>query len=309
MFCLDERIKKQGTAVGLGYFDGIHRGHQAVLNKALEKAKKENLVPVIMLFDIHPRKLISGKVPPMLTSEARKREILKEMGFNVVDFNFREAMDYSPNEFIEKILVDKLNAKVVTCGYDYHYGKGGKGNAASLHDELKARGIESFSIDPILLAGEVISSTRIRQLIMNGEIEKANTMLGKDFTYDFIVKKGDGLGHNLGFPTINQYFPQDFIVPKYGVYLSRTKVGSRYYPSVTNVGIRPTVNKDSMRSETCILDFSGDLYGQKIEVSLLKYLRGEIKFSGLGQLKNQIAEDIKHARCLYNEAVKNNRFI
>ncbi len=305
MFCLDERIKKQGTAVGLGYFDGIHRGHQAVLNKALEKAKKENLVPVIMLFDIHPRKLISGKVPPMLTSEARKREILKEMGFNVVDFNFREAMDYSPNEFIERILVDKLNAKVVTCGYDYHYGKGGKGNATSLHDELEKRGIESFSIDPILLGGEVISSTRIRQLIMNGEIEKANTMLGKDFTYDFVVKKGDGLGHNLGFPTINQYFPQDFIVPKYGVYLSRAKVGSRYYTAVTNVGIRPTVNKDSMRSETCILDFSGDLYGQKIEVSLLKYLRGEIKFSGLEELKKQISEDIKHARLLYNEVIKN----
>ncbi len=304
MFQLDEKIRKQGTAVGLGYFDGIHRGHQAVLRKALEKAEKENLVPVVMLFDIHPRKLISGKVPPMLTSEERKRELLKEMGFTVVDFNFREAMDYSPNEFIEKILIEKLNVKVVSCGYDYHYGKGGKGNAQSLHDELKKRGIESFSLSPILMGEEVISSTAIRSLIMNGEIEKANTMLGKPFCYDFVVKKGDGLGHTLGFPTINQFFPQDFIVPKYGVYLSRAKVGTEYYPAVTNVGIRPTVNKDSMRSETCILGFSGDLYGQKIEVSLLKYMRDEIRFPNLDELKKQVSQDMKTARKLYFEVIK-----
>ena len=305
MFQLDEKIKKQGTAVGLGYFDGIHLGHQAVLGKALEKAKQKGLVPVIMLFDIHPRKLISGKVPPMLTSEERKRELLKEMGFTVVDFNFREAMDYTPDEFIEKILIERLNAKVVTCGYDYHYGKGGKGNATTLHDELAQRGIEAISMSPVLLGEDVISSTKIRQLIIDGEIEKANTMLGKHFTYAFTVKKGDGLGRTLGFPTINQFFPQDFIVPKYGVYLSRVKIGSGYYGAVTNVGIRPTVNKDSMRSETCILDFSGDLYGQKIEVSLLKYIRQEIRFSDLDGLKKQISKDIEKARIMYNEVMKN----
>ena len=305
MFQLDEKIKMQGTAVGLGYFDGIHLGHQAVLGKALEKARQKGLVPVIMLFDIHPRKLISGKVPPMLTSEGRKRELLEEMGFTVVDFNFREAMDYSPDEFIEKILVEGLNAKVVTCGYDYHYGRGGKGNATTLHDELANRNIEAFSMAPVLLGDDVVSSTKIRQLIIDGEIEKANTMLGKPFTYAFTVKKGDGLGRTLGFPTINQFFPQDFIVPKYGVYLSRVKIGSRYYSAVTNVGIRPTVNKDSMRSETCILDFSGDLYGQKIEVSLLKYIRQEIRFSGLDELKEQISRDIEKARIMYNEFMKN----
>lgn len=305
MFELSEKIKKQGTAVGLGYFDGIHRGHQAVLGAALKKAKEQKLVPVVMLFDIHPRKLISGKVPPMLTSEERKREILKKMGFTVVNFNFREAMNYAPEEFIEKILVERLGARFVSCGYDYHYGKGGKGNADSLHNELSMRGIESVSLSPILLGDEVISSTKIRQLIMDGEIEKANTMLGMDFTYDFVVKRGDGLGHGLGFPTINQYFPQDFIVPKYGVYLSRAKVGNRHYVAVTNVGIRPTVNKDSMRSETCILDFSGDLYGQKIEVSLLRYIRGEVKFASLDELKAQISKDIEQARLMYNEVSKN----
>lgn len=305
MLKLNEKIKNQGTAVALGYFDGIHMGHSAVLMTALSKAKEKGLVPLVMLFDIHPRKLISGCVPPMLTSEQGKREILEEMGFSVVDFNFRKAMNYSPEEFVSRVLVDELNAKFVCCGYDYRYGKGGRGNAETLHSELSSMGIESVSVEPVLLGGEVVSSTKIRQLIKDGEIEKANTMLGKAFSYDFTVERGDGLGHGLGFPTINQYFPPDFIVPKYGVYLSRATIGGKSYISVTNVGVRPTVNKDSMRSETCILDFSGDLYGQRVEVSLLKYIRSEIKFSSLDELKNQISKDIKQARLMYNEVVKN----
>lgn len=306
MFKLPDKIKKQGTAVALGYFDGIHLGHQAVLNTALEYAKKEKLVPVVMLFDIHPRKLISGKVPPMLTSEEKKRELLCKMGFTVVDFNFREAMDYSPNEFIEKILIDALNARVVSCGFDYHYGKGGKGNADTLYEELKKRGIKAFSKEPILLGKEVISSTAIRTLIAAGEIEKANTMLGTCFSYDFTVKKGDGIGKRvLGFPTINQFFPQDFIVPKYGVYASKVCLDGKWYPAVTNVGIRPTVAKDSMRSETCILDFSGDLYGKNVEVSLLSFIRSEIKFPDLEALSKQIEKDIIKARNIYSEVVEN----
>lgn len=305
MFHLPENIKKQGTAVALGYFDGIHLGHQAVLNTALSYAKAENLVPVVMLFDIHPRKLISGKIPPMLTSEEKKREILIKKGFTVVDFNFREAMNYSPNEFIEKILIDALNARVVSCGFDYHYGKGGKGNATTLHDELAKRGIKAFSKDPILLGDEVISSTAIRGLIAAGEIEKANTMLGTCFSYDFTVKKGDGLGRVLGFPTINQFFPQNFVVPRYGVYASKVMLENKWYPAVTNVGVRPTVAKASMRSETCILGFSGDLYGKNVEVCLLKFIRDEIKFPDVAALSAQIEKDIIKARIIYNEVSKN----
>lgn len=305
MFKLPDKIKKQGTAVALGYFDGIHLGHQAVLNTALDYAKKEKLVPVVMLFDIHPRKLISGVIPPMLTSEEKKRQLLTGMGFTVVDFNFREAMDYSPNEFIEKILIEGLNARVVSCGFDYHYGKGGKGNAKTLHDELEKRGIKAFSKDAILLGNEVISSTTIRGLIASGEIEKANTMLGTCFSYDFTVKKGDGLGRVMGFPTINQFFPKDFIVPKYGVYASKVLFEGKWYPAVTNVGIRPTVATASMRSETCILDFSGDLYGKNVEVSLLRFIRDEIKFPDIDALSAQISKDIVTARKIYNEVSKN----
>lgn len=305
MFELPEKIKKQGTAVALGYFDGIHLGHQAVLNTALRFAKKENLVPVIMLFDVHPRKLILGKTPPMLISKKKKIEVLEEVGFTVVPYNFSETVNFTPNEFIEKILISELNAKVVSCGFDYHYGKDGQGNAETLHEELERRGIKAIAEDPILLFGEKVSSTAIRQYIANGEIDKANAMLGGCFSYDFTVRKGDGLGRVLGFPTINQYFPADHVVPKYGVYASRVMVDKKIYPAVTNVGIRPTVSAKSLRSETCILDFSGDLYGKNVEVFLVRYLRDEIKFSSLEELSRQIEKDIEKARDIYKEVDAN----
>ncbi|MBO7318463.1 MAG: riboflavin biosynthesis protein RibF [Clostridia bacterium] len=277
MFCL-EKLKEKGTAVALGYFDGIHIGHKMVLDRALTAAKEKDLVPVVLVFDIHPRKLVSGVVPPMLTSEEHKKVRLQEMGFTVVDFNFREGMNYEPSEFIEKILVKKLGAKAVSCGFDYHYGKGGKGNAETMRQELSERNIEFFSVEPVLLGDEVVSSTAIRNFIQQGEIEKANAMLGEYFSYDFEVKRGDGLGKTWGFPTINQSFPEDFIVPKFGVYMSLTKVDGEEYLSVTNVGVRPTVAEDSMRSETCILDFSGDLYGRRVQVQLVKFIREEKNF-------------------------------
>lgn len=300
-----EEVKEKGSAVALGYFDGIHIGHKAVLNKALEKAEEKNLVPVVVLFDIHPRKLLSGNVPPVLTGEEHKREILTNMGFEIFDFDFREGMNYEADEFIEKILIEKLNAKAVSCGFDYRYGKGGKGNAETMREALLKRDIDFCAVEPVFLSDEIISSTAIRNFIEQGEIEKANAMLGEYFSYDFTVEHGDGRGRTLGVPTINQFFPQDFIVPKFGVYASETKIDGKVYPSVTNVGIRPTVSEDSMRSETCILDFSGDLYGKRVQVQLIKYLRDEIKFPTIEALKQAIEKDIIIARKVYNEVNEN----
>ena len=298
---LNSEERERGTAIALGYFDGIHIGHRAVLEKALDAAKEKNLIPVVMLFDIHPRKLVSGTVPPMLMSEEQKREALKEMGFRVVDFNFRESVNLTHEEFAKNILQDSLGAKFVSCGYDYRYGKGGKGNAETLKASLGEKGVEIFTVPAIELSGEIVSSTKIRQLISEGKVEKANKMLGKEFSYHIAVEKGDGIGHEIGTPTINQYFPEDFIVPKYGVYASRVKVDGKIYPSVTNVGVRPTVGGTSLRSETCIFDFSENLYGKKIEVFLIKYLREEKKFSSIDELKKAIETDSRNARKICKE--------
>lgn len=305
MLNLKKEEREKGTAVALGYFDGIHIGHRAVLEKALDAAKDKNLIPVVMLFDIHPRKLVSDAVPPMLMSEEQKREALSEMGFRVVDFNFRKSVNLTYDEFSEKVLLDALGAKFVSCGYDYRYGKGGKGNAETLKETLCEKGVEVCTVPPVELNGEIVSSTKIRQLISEGEVRKANEMLGKEFSYHILVEKGDGIGHEIGTPTINQYFPEDFIVPKYGVYASRVKFDGRFYPSVTNVGIRPTVGGTSLRSETCIFDFSENLYGEKIEVFLLEYLREEKKFSSVEELKKAIENDIKNSRKMNEEVLKN----
>ena len=305
MFCLDNKIKNQGTAVALGYFDGIHIGHKSVLNKALQKAKEKNLVPVVVLFDIHPKKLISGNVPPVLTTEEKKRKLLADMGFEIFDFDFRQGMNYEPQEFIDKILVGTLSAKVVSCGFDYHYGKGGKGNAETMREDLSERGIEFYSLEPVYLGDEIVSSTAIRKFIAEGEIEKANAMLGEYFSYDFAVNKGDGLGRTWGIPTINQSFPEDFIVPKYGVYVSEVTFDGESYLGVTNVGTRPTVADAGFRSETCILDFSGDLYGKNVQVKLIKYLREEKKFPNVDALRDAIGKDIENARKVYKEVKQN----
>ena len=305
MFCLDNKIKNQGTAVALGYFDGIHMGHKSVLKKALDKAEEKGLVPVVVLFDIHPRKLLSGNVPPVLTSEDKKRKLLTDMGFEIYDFNFREGMNYEPQEFIEKILIENLGARVVSCGFDYHYGKGGKGNPETMRTALEKMGVEFYSLEPVLSGDEIVSSTAIRRFISEGEIQKANAMLGEYFSYDFPVSKGDGLGRTWGIPTINQSFPEDFIVPKYGVYVSETEVDGKTYLSVTNIGVRPTVSEDGMRSETCILDYSGDLYGKNIQVRLIKYLREEKKFPNVDELRQAIGNDIENARKVYKEVKQN----
>lgn len=300
-----EKIKASGSAVALGYFDGIHMGHKAVLEKALSFAGENDLVPTVLLFDVHPRKLVSGNVPPMLMSEEKKRERLLQMGFTVADFDFRKGMNYTPEEFAERILLERLNAKAVSCGYDYRYGKGGKGNAETLAEYLAPMGVRVFTQSPVLLSGEAVSSTKIRELIKSGEIERANELLGDFFSYDLVVRHGDGVGHTLGFPTINQFFPEDFIIPRFGVYASMVRIGGKVYPAVTNVGVRPTVSDGSMRSETCIIGFSGDLYGKKVEVSLLGYIRGEVKFPSLDELKNQVEKDKITALRIYSEVIEN----
>lgn len=297
--------EKIATAVALGYFDGIHKGHKAVLQKTLDIAKEKSLTPAVLIFTEHPRKVLNGTVPPMLTDEKMKSRLLAEMGFTLFEFDFRANRDMTPYDFAHRILVEQLGAKAVVCGYDYRYGKKGCGNAATLRNDLEGEGVEVFSIEGVKQGEDIISASRIRELISGGNVRYANEMLGRVFSYNRIVERGDALGRKLGFPTINQSFPEDFILPKFGVYASVTKLGEKEYPSVTNIGVRPTVGGTQVRSETCILGFSGDLYGKNAEVGLLSFLRGEMKFSGLEELSSAVKKDMEKARLVYNEIAQN----
>lgn len=286
------------TAVALGSFDGLHTGHMSVITCALS-FKECGLNPLVMLFDSHPLKTLSGRAPAEILQPSLRNEILEGRGVGTTVIPFEEIKDFSPREFFTQILIKKLNAGAVCCGSNYRFGKNGAGSIGELKALCEEFGIEIKISPEIAFDGSPVSSTRIRQAIEGGNIPLANAMLGREFRYKYTVVSGDRRGRLMGAPTINQHFTENFVVPKIGVYSSVTVVEGREYPSVTNIGLRPSFENEDLRSETCILGFSGDLYGKDIEVRLLKYLRGEMKFDSMEALGTQIRRDAEASKEIF----------
>lgn len=284
------------TAVALGFFDGLHLGHIEVIKCAMQKAIESGLDSVVFTFN---NKTLLPKFDHQknIISYEYKLELLEKIG---VDYlfapDFAAEKNLSPDEFVDKILVGKLNAECVACGYDFRFAKGGKATADDLTALCEKRGIKTIVVPAVSLKGEVISSTSIRRHIMNGELEKANELLGYELTYTLEVVHGNNIGHGLGFPTINQYFPEGSVVPKNGVYKSWAQIDGKNYPSVTNIGVKPTIEekegeKRAVGMETHVIGYDGNLYGKHIRVGLRGFLRDERRFSGLDELKAQLETD------------------
>lgn len=282
-------------ALALGTFDGLHKGHLQVL-KATQSFALQGLVPAILMFDCHPLKAVKGISPPLLITQEDKKMLVKEMGLLPVPVSFEEIRQLSPEEFVTEILIKRLNVGAVVSGENFHFGKAGAGNSEILCELCKKYDIIYEQAENVFYDNELISSTRIRNALENGEIEKANDMLGRKFSYDFLVVEGNKIGKKyFGFPTINQHFPEDFVELKHGVYASQTRVDGTIYPSVTNFGCHPTIGGDKVLSETCILGFDGNLYNRRIKVELLSFIRSEKKFNSKEELKEQIDKDSKSA--------------
>ncbi len=288
------------TAVALGSFDGLHTGHMSVIACALS-FKECGLTPLVMLFDSHPLKVLSGKAPAEILQPSLRNEILDSRGVGKVFISFEEIKNLSPREFFTEILIKKLNAGAVCCGNNYRFGKNGSGDTNELSALCKEFGIELKISPEIVFDGLPVSSTRIRQAIENGDIPLANAMLGREFRYKYTVVSGDRRGRLMGAPTINQHFSENFVIPKIGVYSSVAIIDNTEYPSVTNIGLRPSFANEDLRSETCILGFSGDLYGHDIEVQLLQYLRGEMKFDSMEALGTQIKLDAEASKEIFRK--------
>ena len=284
------------SAVALGFFDGLHLGHTQVIVQAL----LQELVPIVFTFS-------NSSVLPKFTKREDiinydfKLELFEKMGVkHVYAPDFADVKDMTAEQFVEEILVKRLHAGFVSCGYDFRFAKGGKADADALRELCGRQGIEVCVVPAVKIDGETVSSTLIRKLIKDGDIEKANCFLGYELTYSLEVIHGKKNGKKMGFPTINQTIPAGMTVPKQGVYKSRTQIGGAGYPSITNIGVKPTIRLEEgeVRSplmETHIIGFDGDLYGERVSVSLLGFMREERKFSGLQELSEQLEKDKKLA--------------
>ena len=293
---LSEPFEGKST-VALGFFDGVHMAHRAVISRALtaRKAGERCIVFSFSTGKARPTKKQSAK---WLMTEQQKEAALEGMGVDVfLEPPFEDICSFTPEEYAD-YLVNGLNVTTVACGYDYRFGKGAAGTADDLVSMLTPLGIDVEKVPVVLDGGEPVSSTRIRALLQDGHPEEAARLLGTPFSLCSPVVHGRGIGHSLGFPTANQRFPEGLIVPRNGVYATRVWVDGSAYPAVTNVGYKPTVGDTLPGAESCLLDFSGDLYEKEIRTEFLHFLRDEHKFDSLEELSAQISRDADETRKL-----------
>lgn len=289
------------TVFALGFFDGVHLGHQALLKAAVRLAEQVGAMPGAVTFSVHPDGLVSGNAPGLLSTGCERDRLLRLYGMErVLALAFdRELMETQWSDFLEQ-LVGKGAAGFV-CGDDFRFGAGGVGTAKMLAAFCKERQLPCAVVPQQEVDGVRVSSTHIRGLLEKGEMELVRRFLGHPYILSGEVVTGRGLGHTIGIPTANVLLTQGLAVPKLGVYAGYATVEGKEYPAVTNIGSRPTVGGHQVRMESWLLDFSGDLYGKQITLSLLKFLRPEEKFESLEELKAQILQDADLVRKNYKK--------
>ncbi|MGW9232572.1 bifunctional riboflavin kinase/FAD synthetase [Pseudorhizobium sp. NPDC055634] len=293
----------KGGVVAIGNYDGVHRGHRSVLERALELSRERQVPALVLTFEPHPRTVFRPDSPVCrLTPAPLKARLLEAMGFrSVIEYPFdKEFSQRSAEEFVQTVLVDWLQASAVVTGFDFHFGKGREGGPAFLMASGKRHGFDVTLVDAFRDEnGEVISSSRIRALLAQGDVSAAAGLLGYRFTVEGEVIGGQKLGRTLGFPTANMALPPETEL-KPGIYAVRfRRADGTLYDGVASYGRRPTVTENGAPLlETYLFDFSGDLYGETCSVSFFGHLRDELKFDGLEPLVQQMKRDEEEARAL-----------
>lgn len=288
----------QNTAVSLGKFDGFHVGHQLLIDY-VTSLKEKGWKAVTFSFFQHPTALLSNPSMKLIYTEEEKVKKAEELGsdyFISYPFN-EEVMHTEPEEFVRTVLVEKLGAKVVAVGKDYHFGKERAGNVAVLEQLGKKYGFEVKAFDKVMMEGEEVSSTRIRKKLLEGDMEQANEMLGSPYSITGEVVYGNQIGRTLGMPTANILPSKEKLIPPNGVYASRILVDEKMYYGITNIGYKPTIGEGNEKGvETFLFDFHQSIYGKEIKVELFSYERGEQKFDSLEQLKAQMERDCQFGK-------------
>ncbi len=275
-------------AVILGTFDGLHIGHQAVIEKAI------GYDSTALVFAAPPKACITQNYELLSMPKDKENQLLM-LGVKRVDaLDFDSVRSLSPDEFT-KIIKEKYNPDLISCGFNYRYGKGAAGNTETLREFCSKNGIELAVTNAIQIMGQAASSTMLREFIKSGEVERANQYMYSPFGFTAPIVHGDKRGRELGFPTANQEYPEILAKLKFGVYKTEIIINDKCYKGVTNVGIRPTFKTDNVGCETYISDFSGELYGKALRINFLSFMRAERKFSGIDELKDAIKNDALQA--------------
>ncbi|SCG83399.1 riboflavin kinase / FMN adenylyltransferase [Proteiniborus sp. DW1] len=284
------------TAVALGNFDGFHLGHQYLIKEMMKNAEEKGLTKSVFTFNNESLvNFKTNKTNNLLMSNEQKILLFEKIGIEILyltDFT-KEIMRMSPYDFVKKILVDQLHAKFVVIGFDYKFGHKAQGNGDFLIKAGKEFGFEVMIIDPITSNNKIISSSNIRELIKDGLIEEANILLGRPFAINGTIVKGKGRGKGLGFATANLKTDTKYQIPKFGVYKSITSIDNREFLSITNIGSNPTFNDVDFSIETHILNFNENIYGKRVHIQLLEFIREEKKFSNKNELVKQVMRDIE----------------
>ena len=291
---------KQKKIFALGFFDGVHRGHQMVLHLCQHLADDAGVATAAITFDRHPQSLFTPTPPALLNTTEDRRLLIQEWAgiehLLILPVN-EQVMNMPWQDFLEALL--KEGAAGFVCGYDFRFGKNGEGNAEKMAAFAEERGLPWCIVDEQAMDGEKISSTRIRTLLEKGDAEGAKRLLGHAHIFTGNVVSGQGLGRTIGIPTANLRLRSELVCPAFGVYACRAWVDGASYAAVANIGTRPTVDGKGVTVEPWILDFAGDLYGKELTLEFHKFLRPEQKFESLDALKIQIQKDAEETRRIF----------
>ncbi len=289
----EEDRLKGSSAAALGIFDGVHRGHRAVIDAAVKCSKDDQLLPVVCTFNTATVTTKGADFKPILTDTDKAALLCRAGAEYIYSPDFSLIRDMTAEEFAQRILKDKLNAGVIVCGRDFRFGRNAACGVEELERICAENKTELIVVGDVTEKGERVSSARIRQLLACGETERANELLGYDYPITGEVISGNRIGRTMDFPTANQRLNDKVVLPLFGVYASYCELDGRLCKGITNIGIRPTVEDREMPlAETHFPGFSGDIYGRTITVRLTRFVRPERKFSGVEELRQQIAADI-----------------
>ncbi len=292
------------SVIALGFFDGVHLGHQALLKRAVERAEEHNMESAVFTFDRSPKEFVSGVSVPLITSAEERRQVIARLFpiQNVIVEPFDEAMMTMDWVDFVLMLAQKYHAGWLVAGHDFRFGYRNAGTPALLVKKAQQLGMGCDIIPAVTLDGVTVSSTHIRALLRGGEMEKAARFLGYPYVIAGRVRHGKGLGRTIGAPTLNVIPAEGQLIPAYGVYATRVSVNGRTYDAITNVGVRPTVDENGgVTVESHLLDMNAQLYGSECRVEFLKMLRAEKKFSDISALQAQIEQDISAAKACFSK--------